>query len=380
MGGSCPAICVKIPPVVAIDSDFWAGRRVLVTGHTGFKGAWLTLWLQRLGAEVTGVSTGPPTSPSMYELAGAAAGVRELALDVRDGPALAAAFADAQPDVVLHLAGQPIVARAIEDPLLTYQINVLGVGNMLDAVRRVGGVGAVVVVTSDKCYENPAGTTRRHTEGDRLGGADPYSSSKACAELLVDAFRCSYFAGSDSPRVATARAGNVLGGGDWGRDRLLPDAVRSVQAGTPLRVRRSHAVRPWQHVLSALYGYLLLAERLWRTEEAARAWNFGPAEEDARPVSWIVDRLAELWNGAFSWEQDDRSHPPEADHLALDSSAARLELGWRPPWDLDQALVRLVEWHSAERDGADMRALTLAQIEQFAAAAAETRERGASSA
>jgi CDP-glucose 4,6-dehydratase len=295
-----------------------------------------------------------------------AADVSESALDVRDAAALTDAFREAQPEVVFHLAGQPIVRSAVEEPLMTYEINVLGTANMLDAVRRTGGVGAVVVVTSDKCYAHPAGTTRRHTESDRLGGDDPYSSSKACAELLVAAFRRAYFSGADSPRVATARAGNVLGGGDWGRDRLLPDAMRAVQAGVPLLVRRLHAVRPWQHVLNALQGYLLLAQRLWDSAEAARAWNFGPAEEDAQPVSWIVERLADLWDGAFSWAPDERGYPPEADYLALDSDAARHELGWRPPWDLDRALALLVEWHRAEREGADMRALTLAQIERFA--------------
>jgi CDP-glucose 4,6-dehydratase len=355
---------------MAIDTDFWARRRVLVTGHTGFKGAWLALWLQWLGADVKGASSGPPSSPSLYELASVAGGVSESTLDVRDARAVAAALQAADPEVVLHLAGQPIVSRALEDPLATYEVNAMGTANVLEAVRHVGAsVRAVVVVTSDKCYENPAGTVRRHTESDRLGGDDPYSSSKACAELLVAAFRSAYFSGADSPRVATARAGNVLGGGDWGRDRLLPDAVRSVEAGVPLLVRRSHAVRPWQHVLSALYGYLLLAQRLWQTAEAARAWNFGPAEEDLRPVSWIVHRLAELWDGAFSWEPDKRSHSPEADYLALDSTAARHGLGWRPAWDLDQSLARLVEWHRAEREGADMRALTLAQIEQFVDAA-----------
>jgi CDP-glucose 4,6-dehydratase len=372
VGGGCDeggaGIYVKIPPSVGIDSDFWAGRRVLITGHTGFKGAWLVLWLQSLGADITGVSSGPPSSPSLYELARASAGVSEHALDVRDAGAVADALRASRPEVVLHLAGQPIVSRALEDPLGTYEVNVMGTANLLEAVRLAGGVRAVVVVTSDKCYESTGVAHRRHVEGDPLGGGDPYSSSKACAELLVAAFRRAYFSGEQSPRVATARAGNVIGGGDWGRDRLIPDAVRAVQAGVPLRVRSPAAVRPWQHVLNALSGYLLLAERLWHTADAARAWNFGPAADDARAVSWIVERLAELWDGAFSWEQDERPHLLEAEHLALDSSAALRELGWLPAWDLEQALARLVEWHRAERDGADVRALTLAQIERYALA------------
>jgi CDP-glucose 4,6-dehydratase len=355
---------------VGIDSDFWAGRRVLVTGHTGFKGAWLALWLQSLGAAVTGASLRPPSSPSLYELARVGGGLSERALDVRDARAVAAALGAADPEVVLHLAGQPIVRRALEDPLATYEVNVMGTANVLEAVRRAGASArAVVVVTSDKCYEKPAGTPRAHAEGDRLGGEDPYSSSKACAELLAAAYRTSYFSGADAPRLATARAGNVIGGGDWGRDRLMPDAVRAVQAGVPLRVRNPQAVRPWQHVLNPLSGYLLLAQRLWHGSDAARAWNFGPAADDARAVSWLVERLAELWDGAFSWERDEEhSHPPEAESLALDSSAARRELGWLPAWDLEQALERLVEWHRAEREGADMRALTLAQIARFATA------------
>jgi CDP-glucose 4,6-dehydratase len=226
-----------------------------------------------------------------------------------------------------------------------------------------------VVVTSDKCYENRAGTPRPFVEGDPLGGGDPYSSSKACAELLAAAYRRAFFADEDSPRVATARAGNVIGGGDWGRDRLIPDIVRAVQAGIPVRLRDPDAVRPWQHVLNPLGGYLLLVEHLWRSPSVARAWNFGPAPQDARPVSWIVQRLAALWDGALSWEPDAGSRRPlEARHLALDSNAAQRDLEWRPAWDLEQALERLVEWHRAQLGGADVRDMSIAQIERYAAA------------
>jgi CDP-glucose 4,6-dehydratase len=354
---------------VAIDADFWAGRRVLITGHTGFKGAWLSLWLQELGAELTGVASGPPTSPSLYELAAVGAGMREHALDVRDAPAVREALRGARAEVVLHLAGQPIVGRSLEDPLMTYEVNVMGTANVLDAVRVAGeGVRAVVVVTSDKCYENPAGAGRRFVEGDPLGGGDPYSSSKACAELVAAAYRRAFFTAEDSPRVATARAGNVIGGGDWGRDRLIPDIVRAVQAGVPVRVRNPDAVRPWQHVLNPLSGYLLLVEHLWRSPSAARAWNFGPAPQDARAVSWIVQRLAVLWDGALSWEPGAGSHPLEATHLALDSNAAERDLAWRPAWDLEQALERLVEWHRAQQGGGDMRDMSLTQIDRYAAA------------
>jgi len=306
---------------------------------------------------------------SLYKLAAVGAGMREHALDVRDAVAVREALRGARPEVVLHLAGQPIVARSLEDPLMTYDVNVMGTANVLDAVRVAGeGVRAVVVVTSDKCYENPAGPPRRFVEGDPLGGGDPYSSSKACAELLAAAYRRAFFAAEDSPRVATARAGNVIGGGDWGRERLIPDIVRAVRAGVPVRVRNPDAVRPWQHVLNPLSGYLLLVEHLWRSPSAARAWNFGPAPQDARAVSWIVQRLAVLWDGALSWEPDTGSYPLEASHLALDSNAAQRDLAWRPAWDLEQALERLVEWHRAQQGGGDMREMSLAQIERYAAA------------
>jgi CDP-glucose 4,6-dehydratase len=349
-----------------MDRDFWTQRRVLVTGHTGFKGAWLSLWLQSLGAHVIGLALGPPTRPSLYELAGVGAKVREHAVDVRDAEGVREALSRANPEVVVHLAAQPMVRRSLRDPAMTYEVNVIGTVNVLEAVRRVGGeVRAVVVVTSDKCYENPGEGSRRFAEGDPLGGDDPYSSSKACAELVTAAYRTSFFSGEDSPRVGTARAGNVIGGGDWGEDRLLPDIVRAVQAGEPVRVRNPQAVRPWQHVLNPLSGYLRLAEELWRGNEAARAWNLGPPEADARTVSWIIERLGALWGGALRWELDEGANPPEASHLALDSSDAERGLGWRPGWSLEDALEGIVEWHEAQRKGEDMRRVSVAQIERF---------------
>jgi len=356
---------VKIAALVELDLDFWTRRRVLVTGHTGFKGAWLALWLQSLGADVTGIASGVPHRPSLHELAAVGAYMRELSVDVRDAASLRQAVREARPEVVLHLAAQPLVRRSLVQPAKTYEINVMGTVNLLDAVRRAGdGVLAVVLVTSDKCYENLDGRSRRFTEEDPLGGADPYSSSKACAELVAGAYRLSFFAGENTPRLATARAGNVVGGGDWGEDRLVPDAVRAVETGAPLKLRSPHAVRPWQHVLSPLAGYLRLAEALSRDggEEAARAWNFGPAERDVRAVSWIVERLAALWSGELTWERDGRASPPEAGHLALDSSAAERALGWRPACTLDRALELTVRWHRAHRHGEDMRRVSLAQI------------------
>ncbi len=350
-----------------IDPDFWAGRRVLLTGHTGFKGAWLSLWLQALGARVSGLAPGPPTRPSLYELAGIAAGMElERDCDVRDAEALRGALREARPEVVLHLAAQPMVRRSLRDPALTYAVNVLGTVNVLEAVRlQAGDVRAVVVVTSDKCYENPGDRSRRFVEGDPLGGSDPYSSSKACAELVTASYRRSFFSTEDAPRLASARAGNVIGGGDWGEDRLIGDIVRAVRARETVKVRNPDAVRPWQHVLNPLSGYLLLAQELCTSSPAAQAWNFGPRDGDARTVGWIVERLEALWGGALRWELDGAENPPEASHLALDSSKAERELGWRAEWDLGEALQRIVRWHEAERRGEDMRGTSLAQIERF---------------
>jgi CDP-glucose 4,6-dehydratase len=350
-----------------IDPDFWAGRRVLLTGHTGFKGAWLSLWLQALGAKVSGLAPGPPTRPSLYELAGVAAGMElERDCDVRDAEAVRGALCEARPEVVLHLAAQPMVRRSLRDPAMTYAVNVLGTVNVLEAVRlQTADVRAVVVVTSDKCYENSGGVAHRFVEGDPLGGSDPYSSSKACAELVAASYRRSFFSTEDAPRLASARAGNVIGGGDWGEDRLIGDIVRAVRAGETVKVRNPDAVRPWQHVLNPLSGYLLLAQELCGSPLAAQAWNFGPREGDARPVRWIVERLEELWGGALRWELDGAENPPEASHLALDSGKAERELGWRAEWDLGEALERIVQWHETERRDEDMRETSLAQIELF---------------
>jgi CDP-glucose 4,6-dehydratase len=367
--------------VPEIDRDFWADRRVLLTGHTGFKGAWLSLWLQRLGAQVVGLApSGPPTRPSLYELARVGDGMRERVADVRDARALQEAVARERPEVVLHLAAQPLVRRSYQEPALTYEVNVMGTVNVLEAVRRAGeGVRAVVVVTSDKCYENPpTSSDRRFVEGDPMGGEDPYSSSKACAELVTAAYRSSFFSGINqavgqgrsTPQIATARAGNVIGGGDWGADRLIPDIVRAVEEGRSVQVRNPDAVRPWQHVLNPLSGYLMLAQELCgeAAPQAASAWNFGPADGDARTVGWVVQRLADHWGGALEWETGGGSGPPapaEAGHLALDSTKAVEHLHWRPAWGLEEALESVVEWHEAHRRGEDAMQTTVRQIERF---------------
>jgi CDP-glucose 4,6-dehydratase len=330
-------------------SGFWHGRRVLVTGHTGFKGGWLTIWLHALGAEVTGFAGPPSTTPSLFELAGVADLCRDRRGDVRDAEAVQNAVRAARPEVIFHLAAQPILRAALEDPAATYAVNVLGTAHLLAAA----GDAAVVCVTSDKCYAPADG--RPHREADPLGGSDPYSASKAAQELVAAAHREALGA-----RVATARAGNVIGGGDWSRYRLLPDLVRARDSGAAIVLRDPDAVRPWQHVLDALTGYLLLAERLSESAEWAAPWNFGP--EDARPVRWIVERVAESW--PLEVRVEEPGDAIEAPAVRLDATAARTRLGWRPRMDLSAGLDATVSWHDQVRAGADARAVTEAQIEE----------------
>jgi CDP-glucose 4,6-dehydratase len=340
------------------DPAFWTGRRVLVTGHTGFKGAWLSLWLAQLGAEVVGFSRGVPTEPSLFALARVGELVEHHDGDVRDEAAVAALVARARPDVVLHLAAQPMVRRSFAEPVATYAINVMGTVNVLEAVRVAPAPpGVTIVVTSDKCYENREWAWG-YREDEPLGGHDPYSSSKGAAELVAAAYRKSY-----NLPIASGRAGNVIGGGDWGEDRLVPDIQRAIDAGVPVRIRNPRAIRPWQHVLNPLSGYLRLAEVAHADADARKAYNFGPLEEDARPVGWIAERLAD------GVEVDPGPHPHEAHWLKLDSSLAGAQLGWRPRWDLAEGLDRAAEWYRAHRDGADARATTLTQIADFGAGA-----------
>jgi CDP-glucose 4,6-dehydratase len=356
----------------AVEPDFWRDRRVLLTGHTGFKGAWLSLWLQTLGARVTGFSSGVPTRPSLYELAHVGKGMESIEGDVRNFGELAAAIAAARPEVVIHMAAQSLVRPSFSEPRTTYEVNVMGTVNLLDAVRRDAGVRVVVNVTSDKCYENREWEWA-YREHEPMGGHDPYSSSKGCAELVTDAFRRSFFGAQDTARIASARAGNVIGGGDWAQDRLIPDLMRAVLDGRTARVRSPESIRPWQHVLNPLGGYLVLAQALWSSEQLAGGWNFGPAEEDARPVRWIVQRMAASWPQQLLWVEDaeprlGRLH--EARYLKLDSSRARALLGWQPRWGLGEGLDATVAWYRALRAGEDMSAVTVEQIEAHERAAA----------
>ncbi len=357
-------------PTCAVDPDFWRDRRVLITGHTGFKGAWLALWLQTLGARVTGFSVNGATRPSLFELARVGEGMGSIEGDVRDHAAICAAVAAATPEVVIHMAAQSLVRRSFVEPSETFHTNVMGTVNVLDAIRLRGhGVRAVVNVTSDKCYENREWEWG-YREHEPMGGHDPYSSSKGAAELVTASFRRSFFSDPDGTRVASARAGNVIGGGDWGEDRLVPDIMRAALAGEHVRVRNPNSIRPWQHVLNPLSGYLVLAQALCDSPDHAAGWNFGPAEEDARSVGWIVERMVELWPQALHWASDDGPHPHEARYLKLDSSRARERLGWRPLVGLDAALESIVDWYRALHEGSDMRAVTLGQVEalQYTAA------------
>lgn len=351
---------------------FWQHKRVFLTGHTGFKGSWLAIWLQELGAQVTGYALEPNTTPSLFEVARVEQGMDSIIGDIRDGQQLTHAIKIAKSDILIHIAAQPLVRYSYDNPVETYATNVMGTVNLLEAVRQTPSIKAVVNVTTDKCYENKEWVWG-YRENESMGGHDPYSSSKACAELVTAAYRSSYFNVSryseHGVAVATARAGNVIGGGDWSEDRLIPDILRSIEAGKPARIRSPHAIRPWQHVLEPLSGYLLLAEKLYSEGPAfAEAWNFGPDETDATPVQWVAERITELWGDGASWVVDQAPHPHEANCLKLDCSKARQLLGWIPCWKVDDALERVVKWHRAQQRGSDMRALALEQIDSYLAA------------
>ena len=345
-------------------SDFWNGKKVLLTGHTGFKGSWLALWLQQRGAEVVGFSLPPPTKPSLFEDARVADGMISMEGDVRMLEPLCMAFAEHQPVVVLHLAAQALVRYSYTHPVETYDTNVMGVVNVLEAVRKTPSVRSVVIVTSDKCYENREWIWG-YRENEPMGGHDPYSSSKGCAELVTAAYRRSFF-GEGHTHNATASAGNVVGGGDWADDRLVPDMVRAFRQGQPVLIRNPQAVRPWQHVLEPLRGYLMLAERLFQNRETfAEAWNFGPDSNCHQPVQSVVKKLCALWSSSARWEQDPAGHPHEAQALRLDNTRAREHLRWQPALELDAALRMTADWYKEWEPGRNMRALTETQIRSY---------------
>lgn len=347
----------------------WRGRRVFLTGHTGFKGSWMALWLTELGATVCGYSLEPPSTPNLFEVARVGERVQHIEADICDLPRLRIAMQEFAPDVVFHLAAQSLVRRSYTEPVLTYATNVMGTVNVLECIRHTPSVNAAVLITTDKCYENREWHWG-YREQDRLGGHDPYSNSKACAELVSAAYRDSFFPPAQLAKhgaaVATARAGNVIGGGDWAVDRLIPDLIRGFVSGEQVPIRNPHAIRPWQHVLEPVRGYIQLAERLLAGDKTfAAAWNFGPTEEDARPVEWIVRELAEQWSSEASWFVDAGLHPHEATYLKLDCARAHNLLGWRPALRLNGALELVVEWFKHWQAGSDMQQITLDQITAY---------------
>ena len=350
-------------------AGFWRGKRVLVTGHSGFKGSWLSLWLQSLGAETIGYSLPPPTQPSLFEVARVAEGMDSITGDIRDLEHLCSIVAKYRPQVVIHMAAQALVRSSYSDPVETYSTNVMGTVNLLEAVRRAGGVKAVVSVSSDKCYENKEWLWG-YRENEPMGGYDPYSSSKGCAELVTAAYRSSYFNASryaeHGVALASARAGNVIGGGDWAEDRLIPDVLRAIGRNEPVVIRNPHAVRPWQHVLEPLSGYLTLAEKLYTEGPAyAEGWNFGPVDEDAKPVQWIVEQLTAQWGEGASWQLDGNPQPHEAHYLKLDCSKARAKLGWHPRWNLPTTLKSIIHWHKQMLLGDNLKMVSLQQIADY---------------
>lgn len=350
--------------MATVNINFWRSKRVFLTGHTGFKGSWLSLWLQSMDAEVHGFALPAPTTPALFTEARVGDHMASTIGDIRDYAAVLAAVQAFKPDVVLHLAAQPLVRYSYQAPVETYATNVMGTVHVLEAARQVGSVRAIVNVTTDKCYENREWVWG-YREDEPMGGYDPYSNSKGCSELVTSAYRRSFVA-SAGIALASARAGNVIGGGDWAVDRLVPDILRAFEKGQPVTIRNPHSVRPWQHVLEPLSGYLNLAERLYNDgAQFAEGWNFGPSDDDANPVQWIVEHLADLWGQGASWQLDDANHPHEAHYLKLDISKAKARLGWRPRWSLSTALGRIVDWHHTWLTKGDVQAICLQQIAEY---------------
>ena len=352
-----------------LNHQFWSGKRVFLTGHTGFKGSWLSLWLQHMGAEVTGYALAPPTKPNMYEMAKVDEGMDSVIGDVRDKEKLVSSLLRVEPEIVIHMAAQPLVRRSYIDPVETYSTNVMGTVHLLEAVRGCRSVRSVVNVTTDKCYENKEWIWP-YRENEALGGYDPYSSSKSCSEMITAAYRSSYFNASNfkdhQVAVATARAGNVIGGGDWAEDRLVPDILRSFSQGEPVSIRNPLSTRPWQHVLESLRGYLILSEHLFNFgAEYAEAFNFGPREEDIKTVEWVVSKIAEKWGEDKTWIKDKTKYTHEANLLMLDISKAANRLNWHPILSLDNGLQLTIEWNHNYNNSKDAKEITIAQVMHY---------------
>ena len=348
-----------------VNPQFWKGKRVFVTGHTGFKGSWLSLWLQLMGAEVKGFSLTPPTQPALFDVAKVGDNMQTEIGDIRNLQQLSQSIRAFNPDVLLHLAAQPLVRLSYKEPVETYSTNVMGTVNVLEAARYTPNLKSVVIITTDKCYENHEWEWG-YRENEPMGGHDPYSNSKGCAELVVSAYRRSFFYTDDTAAVASARAGNVIGGGDWADDRLIPDILRAFEKQQSVIIRNPLSTRPWQHVLEPLSGYLVLAQRLWQEGKAfAEGWNFGPKDDDCQPVQWILDKMVHFWGDGAHYEIDKSEQPHEANFLKLDCSKAAMRLKWHPKWRLEQTLERIVHWHRAWLEGADMQVKCLQEIEKY---------------
>lgn len=352
---------------------FWRGKRVFLTGHTGFKGSWLSLWLQSLAAQVHGLALEPPTTPNLFTVAQVAKGMTTHAIgDIRDLATVQQAMQACQPDIVIHMAAQPLVRLSYAEPVQTYATNIMGTVHVLESARHTPSVKSIVVVTTDKCYDNKEWAWG-YREDEPMGGHDPYSNSKGCAELVTSAYRSSFLQ-NQGIAVATARAGNVIGGGDWAADRLVPDILRAFEQNQPVTIRNSHAIRPWQHVLEPLSGYLVLAEKLYVHGQAyAEGWNFGPKDEDTRPVQWIVQHMVNAWGQGASWQQDGETHPHEANYLKLDISKAKARLGWQPHWTLSHSLKKIVDWQRSYQGNSDMRSVSMDQITSYTLTNEESR-------
>lgn len=348
------------------NTEFWRGKRVFLTGHTGFKGSWLSLWLQSMGAELFGFSLVPPTTPNLYTEARVADGMISNIGDIRDFELVRAVMGRVKPEIVIHMAAQPLVRLSYQDPVETYSTNVMGTVHVLEAARLATSVRAIVNVTTDKCYENKEWVWG-YRENEPMGGYDPYSNSKGCSELVTSAYRNSFFK-KDGIALASARAGNVIGGGDWAVDRLIPDILHAFESNQPVVIRNPYATRPWQHVLEPLSGYLSLVERLYTGgQHWAESWNFGPHDEDVRPVQWIVEQMVASWGNGASWLQDGEQHPHEAKYLKLDISKAKSMLDWQPRWHLATALQNIIIWHKTWLAKGDVKAVCLEQIQQYKA-------------
>jgi CDP-glucose 4,6-dehydratase len=348
---------------------FWQGKRVFVTGHTGFKGSWLSLWLQKLGADLVGFALPPPTLPNLFTLANVAKNMTSISGDIRDFALLQKTLVEHRPEIVIHMAAQALVRPSYQNPVETYATNAMGTVYLLEAIRQTGGVKVLINVTTDKCYANKEQNIA-YGEEDRLGGYDPYSNSKACSELITAAYRDSYFNAKNQQQpavaVASARAGNVLGGGDWAIDRLMPDLMQACLNGRPLCIRNPYALRPWQHVLEPLSGYLLLAQKMYDFPlEYAESWNFGPNEDEIKPVNWVVDYVLKLWKSTVEWTLDQSQQPHEALYLRLDCAKAKARLNWRPRWNLETGLEKTVLWYKALQHQKNMSAVTRGQIDAF---------------